>query len=33
MMDENECFPKFDPLPWDGKVLDWKNKKFIKTPY
>ena len=30
MMDENECCPKFDPLPWDGKVLDWKNKKFIK---
>ena len=27
---ENECCPKFDPKPWDGKILDWKNKKFIK---
>lgn len=26
----NECCPKFDPAPWDGKILQWKNKKFIK---
>ena len=25
-----ECCPKFDPLPWDDKVLEWNNKKFIK---
>ena len=25
-----ECCPKFDPVPWDGKVLEWGNKKFIK---
>ena len=25
-----ECCPKFDPAPWDGKVIDWQNKKFIK---
>jgi len=25
-----ECCPKFDPAPWDGKVLEWDNKKFIK---
>lgn len=24
------CCPKFDPAPWDGKVFDWKEKKFIK---
>lgn len=24
------CCPKFDPKPWDGKVIKWKNKKFIK---
>lgn len=24
------CCPKFDPAPWDGKVIEWKNKKFIK---
>ncbi|MFZ5376174.1 MAG: hydrolase [Patescibacteria group bacterium] len=25
-----ECCPKFDPKPWDGKVLQWKNRKFVK---
>jgi hypothetical protein len=25
-----ECCPKFDPLPWDDKVLEWNGKKFIK---
>ncbi len=25
-----ECCPKCDPAPWDGKVLEWDNKKFIK---
>lgn len=24
------CCQKFDPTPWDGKVLEWSNKKFIK---
>lgn len=24
------CCPEFDPIPWDGKVFEWKNKKFIK---
>jgi hypothetical protein len=27
---EKECCPKFDPKPWDHKILTWKNKKFIK---
>lgn len=26
-----ECCPKFDPIPWDGKIFDWDNKKFIKN--
>lgn len=26
----SECCPRFDPVPWDGKMLTWKNKKFIK---
>jgi len=26
-----ECCPKFDPTPWDGKTLEWNNKKFIKS--
>ncbi|MBN1986953.1 MAG: hypothetical protein JW761_11655 [Prolixibacteraceae bacterium] len=24
------CCPKFDPAPWEEKVFQWKNKKFIK---
>ncbi len=27
---ETGCCPKFNPEPWEGKVLDWKDKKFIK---
>jgi hypothetical protein len=27
---DQECCPKFDPKPWDEKVFEWKNKKFIK---
>jgi len=26
----SECCPKFDPAPWDDKMFDWENKKFIK---
>jgi DNA modification methylase len=25
-----ECCPPFDPTPWDGKVLEWKDKRFIR---
>jgi hypothetical protein len=24
------CCPEFDPLLWDGKILEWNDKKFIK---
>jgi hypothetical protein len=27
---ETGCCPEFDPLPWDDKVFEWKNKIFIK---
>jgi len=27
---EKECCPKFNPEPWEGKVLEWKNKRFVK---
>lgn len=27
---EQECCPKFDPTPWDDKVIEWKNKMFVK---
>ena len=29
-MESSECCPKFNPKPWDGKLLSWKDKKFIK---
>ncbi|MFA6922717.1 MAG: hydrolase [Bacteroidales bacterium] len=25
-----ECCPKFDPIPWDDKMFEFENKKFIK---
>ncbi|MGE5415731.1 MAG: hydrolase [Acidobacteriota bacterium] len=25
-----ECCPRFDPEPWDDKVFQWEDKKFIK---
>lgn len=28
--ENNQCCPKFDPKPWDGKIMEWKNKKFVK---
>ncbi len=27
---DQECCPKFNPLPWEGKIFEWQNKKFIK---
>lgn len=24
------CCPKFNPNPWDDKIIDWNNKLFIK---
>jgi hypothetical protein len=26
----NICCPIFEPAPWDGKIFEWNNKKFIK---
>jgi hypothetical protein len=28
--DAAECCPRFNPEPWDGKELCWKDKKFVK---
>ena len=25
-----ECCPKFDPKPWDEKIQEWNDKKFVK---
>ena len=27
---ERECCPPFDPVPWDGKILEWEKKRFIR---
>jgi len=27
---DQECCPKFDPAPWDGKEFVWDGKKFVK---
>jgi hypothetical protein len=29
-IESQECCPRFNPEPWDGKVFEWNNKKFIK---
>jgi len=26
----DECCPRFDPEPWDGKELEWQDKRFVK---
>ena len=26
----DECCPRFDPEPWDGKELQWQDKRFVK---
>jgi hypothetical protein len=26
----DECCPKFNPEPWDGKALTWENRRFVK---
>ncbi len=27
---ETGCCPRFNPEPWDGKEINWKNKLFVK---
>lgn len=28
--EEQECCPRFDPIPWEDKFIEWENKKFIR---
>ena len=28
--DKDQCCPRFEPTRWDGKVIEWNGKKFIK---
>jgi hypothetical protein len=30
MSSDNECCPKFDPVAWDEKELQWQDKRFVK---
>ncbi|MFA6200556.1 MAG: hydrolase [Bacteroidales bacterium] len=24
------CCPEFNPIPWDDKIIEWDNKRFVK---
>ncbi len=26
----DQCCPRFDPEPWDGKEIRWQDKRFVK---
>jgi len=26
----SNCCPEFNPVPWDDKIFEWENKRFIK---
>ncbi|MDD4921067.1 MAG: hypothetical protein PHS30_01165 [Bacteroidales bacterium] len=28
--DQTVCCPEFEPALWDGKIVEWKNKAFVK---
>ncbi len=28
--EEQECCPKFDSKSWDGQIIEWGNKRFVK---
>ena len=28
---EKTCCAEFEPVLWDGKILDWNNKRFLKA--
>ncbi len=30
MQDTTECCPRFEPEPWDDKVITWNEKKFLQ---
>ena len=30
MSNQDVCCPEFDPVPWDNKILEWDNKKFVQ---
>ena len=30
MQDASECCPRFQPEPWDDKVITWEGKRFLQ---
>jgi hypothetical protein len=28
---EPECCPEFNPTPWEDKVIEWQDKRFVKA--
>jgi hypothetical protein len=28
--DTTECCPRFEPGPWDGKIITWEQKRFLR---
>ena len=28
--EQPECCPPFNPAPWDGQIVEWNNKMFVK---
>ncbi len=28
--DSEECCPRFNPEPWDDKIVTWQNKRFVQ---
>ena len=30
MKESTECCPRFEPAPWDDKIVTWENKPFLK---
>ncbi len=31
MQDASECCPRFQPEPWDDKVITWEGKRFLQA--
>ncbi len=27
---DEHCCPRFDPEPWDGKTITWRDKRFVR---
>ncbi len=30
MSEAHDCCPRFDPAPWQDRIVKWKNQRFVK---